>query len=101
MCDNESEEKGPITVLQLAIFRGAKEENGSMSMGEIERVGLPAMGGCGCCGATVAAYNACPSKRGFLMCASSCISSDGYDTVEEANLALFPHEYEWKGASRS
>lgn len=97
MCDNES--KGPVTVLQLAIFRGAKEGEGGMSFGEIERVGLPAMGGCGGCGATVAAYNSCPSKRGVIMCRGECIDGEGYDTVEEANLALFPEEYEqvWKG----
>ncbi len=87
-----------ITLLELAIFRGAKEsEDGGMSGSEIERVGLPFMGGCGRCGACVAAYNACPSQTGYIMCASGCIDGIGYETCEEANLALFPNEYEWKG----
>ncbi len=90
-----------ITILELAIFRGAKEsEGGGMSGAEIERVGLPFMGGCQRCGACIAAYNAAPSKTGYLMCNSvdsGCIGDDGWDTCEEANLALFPEEYEWKG----
>lgn len=88
-----------ITVLELAEFRGAKEEDGCMSAGEIERVRLPFMGGCACCGATIAAYNACPSRSGYLKCASGCIDDDGWETVEAANIDLFPEEYEWKGVS--
>lgn len=96
-----SEGTRAITILDLAIFRGAKEnEDGSMSLGEIERVGLPGMGGCGNCGATVAAYNSCPSTRGIILCAGDCISDLGYETVEAANLALFPEEYEWKGLKK-
>ena len=91
-----------ITVLELAIFRGAKEsESGGMSGAEIERVGLPFMGGCQRCGACIAAYNASPSKTGYLMCTHGCVDDVGYETVEEANLALFPHEYEWKGVAPS
>lgn len=87
-----------ITVLDLAIYRGLKEnENGSYTLGDIEETGLPGMGGCGRCGATVAAYNACPSTRGFIMCADGCIGDDGFETVEEANFELFPEEYRWVG----
>jgi hypothetical protein len=87
-----------ITVLELAIFRGAKESEGGMSGGEIERVGLPFMGGCQRCGACIAAYNASPSTTGYLMCTHGCVDGVGFDTCEEANRALFPEEYEWKGA---
>lgn len=91
-----------ITVLELAIFRGAKESpDGGMSGAEIERVGLPFMGGCQRCGACIAAYNASPSTTGYLMCTHGCVDGVGYDTVEEANLALFPNEYEWKGPQAS
>ena len=89
-----------ITVLELAIFRGAKElPNGTFTTREIERVGLPFMGGCGECGACIAAYNAAPSKLGYLMCSNGCIGSNGYATCEEANLSIFPEEYEWKGVA--
>jgi predicted nucleic acid-binding Zn-ribbon protein len=81
-----------VTVLELAVFRGAKSEDDSMSGSEIERVGLPFMGGCGACGATIACYNASPSKNGYLMCSEGCIGDSGYDTVEEADAALFPKE---------
>lgn len=87
-----------ITVLELAQFRGAKETaDGGYTMGSIEDTGLPFMGGCGRCGATVAAYNAAPSKRGYLMCAEGCVGSEGFDSVEEANRFIFPQEYEWQG----
>ena len=91
----------PITVLELALHRGVKEDtNGNISMGALEDVGLPFMGGCLICGAGIAAYNACPSKlsagaaklceqSGYLKCASGCIDEDGFATVEEANANLF------------
>lgn len=79
-----------ITVLELAIHRGAKpNEDGSYSTHSIVDTGLPIMGGCYECEACIAAYNACPSKSGYLKCANGCIGNDGYATVEEANEALF------------
>ena len=79
-----------VTVLELAIHRGAKvAEDGSVSGAEINRVGLPVLGGCISCGATVAAYNACPSRSGYLKCSEDCIGGDGWETVEEANAELF------------
>jgi len=79
-----------ITVLDLALHRGAKQaEDGSISMGEVEDTGLPFMGGCSVCGATVACYNSCPSKSGFLKCAKGCIDNDGWETVEEADKDIF------------
>ncbi len=82
-----------ITILELAKFRGAKEDaDGGMNGAEIERVGLPFMGGCACCGACIAAYNASPSKSGYLKCTNDCIGDDGYETCEEANRELFEDE---------
>jgi hypothetical protein len=87
-----------ITVLELAVFRGAKEsETGGFTMGEFDRVRLPMLGGCSVCGASIAAYNAAPSRSGVLKCAEGCIDADGFETVQEANIAIFPEEYEWKG----
>lgn len=60
-----------ITILQLAIFRGAQAtESGSYTLAAIEATGLPFWGGCKRCGACIAAYNASPTRifsaRGFL-----------------------------------
>lgn len=80
-----------ITIHELAVHRGAQpSEPGGSSYngGEYMRVGLPFMGGCGGCGANLAAYNAYPSKSGTLRC-HDCIGNGGYATVEEANEDIF------------
>lgn len=85
----------PITILELARFRGAKEgPDGTINGAEFIKVGLPILGGCCVCEATIAAYNACPSKSGFLKCRDNCIGDDGWETVEEANKDIFPEEVE-------
>ena len=84
-----SDEAKPVTVLELAKFRGAKDDDGSISGGEFARVGLPIMGGCEVCEATIAAYNACPSKTGYLRCANGCIADLGWYDVAECNRDLF------------
>ena len=82
-----------ITILDLAKHRGAREgDGGGINGGEFDRVGLPIMGGCEVCGATIAAYNACPSTSGYLRCASGCIGEDGWTDVAEANIAIFGDE---------
>ena len=82
----------PITILDLAIHRGAKEcRPGNYNVDELERVGLAIIGGCDTCGATISAYNAAPTKRGTWACAKdeSCHGDQGYETVQEANFELF------------
>ena len=80
-----------ITILDLAIHRGAKvSEDGSINGAEIEKTGLPFMGGCCRCQATIAAYNAAPTTTGYIACASECAEGIGYATVEEANADIFP-----------
>lgn len=72
-----------ITILDLALHLGAKaEEDGAIPASEIQRVGLPFMGGCLHCQATIAAYNAYPSKSGYLKCAD-CIGDDGWKKAED------------------
>lgn len=88
---SEAEEEGkqPITIEQLAIHRGmVLGENGSYSGADIEAVGLQLVGGCFDCGATIAACNAYPSQGGYWHC-EDCIGDQGYDTVEQANAAVF------------
>lgn len=85
----ETEDRKPVTVLDLAVYRGAKAaEDGSFSAAEIEKTGLPFMGGCGRCNVTVAAYNSSPTKSGYICCTDGC-AGDGWYTLEEANQALF------------
>jgi len=74
----------PITILDLAIHRGAKPgDTGGYSGDELERVGLAIFGGCLRCEASIAAYNAHPTKLGFWCC-KHCVGDDGFATVEEA-----------------
>jgi hypothetical protein len=73
-----------ITILELAQAMGAEEtEDGSISMAEFDRLGLPMMGGCQVCQASIAAYNACPTTTGNLSC-TNCIGAEGYATVDQA-----------------
>lgn len=76
----------PITVLDLATHRLGRD---ATTGGDFEEAGLPIMGGCCICGATVGAYNACPSKSGYLKCRNGCIGDDGWETVQEANKDIF------------
>lgn len=89
-------EARPVTILDVAKFMGAKEP---FTLGTFEDLELPFFGGCQVCHATIAAYNACPSRNGYLRCASGCIFSStmqigsyGYETVEEAYEAMFPEK---------
>lgn len=79
----------PVTIRDLAIYRGAVEVDGSINAAEFHKVGLNIMGGCGICNATLAAYNGCPSKSGSWKCLNGCIDGDGWDDVAEANEAIF------------
>lgn len=67
-----------LTVLDIASAKlGREARNGA----DFDEVGLPIMGGCEVCGATVAAYNACPTRTGYLRCASGCVDDLGFRTV--------------------
>jgi hypothetical protein len=79
-----------ITILDLAKHRGLKaDEDGALSMGAFADVGLAMLGGCAICGASIAAYNAYPTKHGFWMCKDCVCDGDGWDDVEEANRDIF------------
>lgn len=75
----------PITILQVAESRGVEEsKDGSISMAAFHKVGLEMFGGCCLCEASIAAYNAYPSRAGFWKC-GDCIDDDGYETTEDFN----------------
>ena len=79
-----------ITILELAQHRGLKEnESGGFGGQAFYDVGLDIMGGCAVCGASLAAYNACPSKHGVWMCEDICIADDGWTNVKDANREIF------------
>ena len=71
----------PVTILDCAIARGAKpDDDGSFTMGDIKDVGLPFFGGCQVCHASIACYNAFPSRTNYLRC-RSCIGDLGFATT--------------------
>jgi hypothetical protein len=72
-----------LTIYDIAKSLGAKEIDGSINGGEFERLGLPMMGGCSGCGATIAAYNAHAGLDGYLI-GSCCASEDQVFTSVEA-----------------
>src|SRR5215471_554228 len=75
----------PITLLQLAsAILGRKAENGA----DFEEADVAMWGGCEVCGASIAAYNGCPSRTGYIRCANACIGDQGFATVEECRAFL-------------
>jgi len=76
----------PVTILELATYRLGRSASTGQDFDDAD---LPIMGGCEICGATVSAYNACPSKTGNIRCKEGCIADLGYVTVQEANRAVF------------
>jgi hypothetical protein len=75
-----------ITIMELATFRLKREPT---TMADFEEANLPMLGGCQACGATVAAYNSCPTKSGYIACVGCVPEHFGYETVEQANYAVF------------
>lgn len=73
-----------ITILDVAIARGAKADTENCISGaEFARVGLSIIGGCAWCGATIAAYNALPTKHRYWGCVDCVRDGVGFDTVED------------------
>jgi hypothetical protein len=78
-----------ITIMELAEHRGLlHEDDGTVNGSAFYDVGLDFLGGCAVCGASIAAYNAYPSRSGSWKCAE-CIDGDGWNDVAEANADIF------------
>ena len=86
------EPSNPITIYDLAVYRLGLNRPDSLSGADFEKAGLPILGGCEVCAATVAAYNSCPSETGYIRCLNGCIDDLGFATVEEANQFIFDGE---------
>lgn len=65
-----------VSVLDVALARGAHEVEGRINGGEFARLGLPMLSGCQHCGATLGPYNAYPTQTGYIQCADCLEGSD-------------------------
>lgn len=84
---------GP-TISDIAIARGARVVDGGINGSEFERVGLPMMGGCQGCGASIAAYNAYPGTNGYLVGGCCRGQFDIFETVDEFELWCYSNPAE-------
>lgn len=79
-----------ITIMDVAIAEGAKEVEGRINGAEFVRLGLPIMAGCEVCYANLGAYNAYPTKTGFIRC-HDCVGERGFEKVEEFKAWMKAH----------
>jgi hypothetical protein len=78
-----------ITITDLCIHRlGLPDDVDSIDGAQFAEAGLLILGGCEICHASIAAYNAYPSRTGYLRCAD-CIGGLGWDDVAQANRDIF------------
>ena len=88
-----SQQDHPVTIRELAIFalehEGYEFDPQYLTGTDFFRVGLNMLGGCSVCGASIAAYNACPSKSNFWKCRDGCIDEDGWYDVEQCYIDIF------------
>lgn len=84
---------GPVTIMDVALAWGAEaDEAGGMTGEAFDRLGLPFLGGCEGCEATIAAYNAYPSRSGFLRC-DDCVGVGDPDHLGYATVRAFERDY--------
>jgi hypothetical protein len=70
----------PITILDYVRSRLGDRE--TYSEDDHWHCGVAILGGCEICHATIASYNAYPSRSGYWRCAD-CIGDTGYSTAGE------------------
>lgn len=83
--DTETEKKVPITILDYVKSKVGEKE--TYSYGDHIDNGVPMLGGCYGCAASLATYNMYPGRNGYIHCAD-CIGENGYATVEEFSASL-------------
>jgi hypothetical protein len=81
----EEEEKKLLTILDLAILKGAKEIDGIITSEEVMRTGFAMFGGCSRCGAALSCANAYPSFGYGWLCLTCIDPSEGYTSLEQFN----------------
>lgn len=80
-----------VTIAQITRKVLGKSADESLSMADTSAVGLPFMGGCYCCEATIHAGLMYPTKKGLVVC-QACIEDEstfGFETTEEALEFMF------------
>jgi hypothetical protein len=70
----------PITILDYV--KTVVGDKDTYAAEDFHRSGVAMTGGCQLCAATIACYNAYPSKSGYWRCAD-CIGGSGYPTVAD------------------
>jgi hypothetical protein len=71
-----------MAITTLDYVKSVIGDKASYPADDFYRCGVDLLGGCERCEATIAAYNAYPSKSGYWRCAD-CIGSTGYATTGE------------------
>jgi len=87
-----------ITILDITRRLLNKSENDTISMADTSKCGLPFMGGCYGCGATIHAGNMCPTRNDFVCC-KQCMTdaegnpdaNSGFKTVGQAIEFMWPN----------
>jgi hypothetical protein len=81
---------GFITALDLACYRLGKQPGSSITMEECEQhAKIPFFGGCARCAASIACYNAYPTRFGYWLCDDCIAPGEGWSDVHEANRDIF------------
>jgi hypothetical protein len=81
------QEQQDVSAYELASYRLGRDVD-ALTGWHFERLQIAMLGGCGTCGASIAAYNAYPSKHGSWRCAD-CIGDDGWQLVHRAHMDIF------------
>lgn len=88
--DHDADDDTPITIHDLAVYRLkqlGRTVGDVMTGQDFADVKLQIMGGCQDCGASLAAYNAYPSKSGFWKCEDD-IGDQGWLDVAKADAEI-------------
>jgi hypothetical protein len=75
----------PITILDYV--KSVVGDKDTYSAEDFHRSGVAMTGGCQLCAATIACYNAHPSKSGYWRCAD-CIGGSGFATVADFTASM-------------
>lgn len=79
-----------VTALDLACYRLGKPAGSRITAEQCEgKARVPFFGGCARCAASIACYNAYPSRFGYWLCADCIGPGEGWESVREANHAIF------------
>ena len=81
-----------ITILEYVYYkRPWLKEQEAVDMKEFEALGVPIMGSCAICGATISAHNACFGRQGYLI--GTCCADEGSVYTKAAEVdALFEED---------